>query len=137
MRFSGTSLPRSRLFGFEVSAAQSSGEWPGSRMIFREARLPGGMIEEVGAIDAFGRTFVGGTRREAAAEGGGRRTPFPGRGGADILPNVAGFRRGGLEDLICVTVGSRGGACSAICGKAFSTAFTDSSFAFASEWVVV
>lgn len=64
----------------------------------RETCFPGGMIEEVGASDAFGKAFVTGTRREAAAEGGGRRKPFPGRGGAWEPTKLGAFRRGGLDD---------------------------------------
>jgi len=82
-----------------VNAAQSSGEWPGSRITFRETCLPGGMIEEVGAREAFGRTLVAGTRRDAAAEGGGRTKPLPGRGGGARLLADDGFRRGGLDGL--------------------------------------
>lgn len=61
-------------------------------------------MEDVGAIAAFGRTFVGGTRNDAAEEGGGLMSPLPGRGGAGALPNVGGFRRGGLEDLMTTGV---------------------------------
>ena len=57
-------------------------------------------MDEVGAMEVFRRDFCGGTRKEAAAEGGGRRIPFPGRGGAGIAPNVGGFRRGGFVDTV-------------------------------------
>jgi len=57
-------------------------------------------MDEVGAIEVFGSALCGGTRSEAAAEGGGRINPFPGRGGAAMPPNVGGFRRGGLVDLV-------------------------------------
>lgn len=57
-------------------------------------------MDELGAMEAFGRTFVGGTRNDAAADGGGRREALPGRGGAGIWPMVGGFRRGGLGGLM-------------------------------------
>ena len=64
------------------------------------------MIEEVGAKDAFGRGFVIGTRREAAAEGGGRTKPLPGRGGT-ARPVLGGARRGGSGGLF--SIGGGGG----------------------------
>lgn len=69
-------------------------------MTFRETCLPGGMMEEVGAVEALRSGFVGGTRREAAADGGGRINPLPGLGGGARLPKLGGFRRGGLDGLI-------------------------------------
>lgn len=102
MRFAGASLPRSWALGSLVRAAQSSGEWPGSRMTLRETCLPGGIIDEVGAIEVFGYAFCGGILKDEALEGGGRTKPLPGRGGAGINPKAAGFNRGGLEDLFIV-----------------------------------
>ncbi len=52
-----------------------------------------------GAIDVLERTFVCGTRSDAAAEGGGRTAVLDGRGGAGIDPITGAFNRGGLEDL--------------------------------------
>ena len=75
-------------------------------------------MDEVGARDAPGRVFVTGTRRDAAAERGGRTEPFPGRGGAGIWPKVGGFRRGGLADLLAFGTGGRGGGI-VICGSSF------------------
>jgi hypothetical protein len=72
-------------------------------------------MDDVGASDAFGRGFVVGTRREAAADGGGRTKPLPGRGGADALLNVGGLRRGGLDGLLNLG-GGGGGGCIDICG---------------------
>ena len=63
-----------------------------------EAFFPGTPSE--GAIEVFESTLVCGTRKEAAVDGGGRTTPFEGRGGAGMLPNVGGFKRGGLEDRV-------------------------------------
>lgn len=71
-------------------------------MTFRETCFPGGMTEEVGAMEVLGRTFVTGTRRDDAADGGGRKVPFPGRGGAAMLPKVGGLRRGGLDGFVRV-----------------------------------
>ena len=51
----------------------------------------------MGAMEVFGRSFVCGTRREDAAEGGGRSgAPLVSRGGAGRDPIVGGFSRGGL-----------------------------------------
>ena len=95
MKLSGTSLPRSLWFGFEVNAAQSSGECPGSSTTFREG-FDGGGISDEGAMEEFERTFVGGTRSKEAAEGGGRSAvPFVGRGGGGMEANVGGLKRGG------------------------------------------
>jgi len=78
-----------------VSAAQSSGEWPGVRVTCREG-LTGLAVRREGAKAAVERVFVGGTRRDAAAEGGGRRGPLvDGRGGGGIEPKVRGFSDGG------------------------------------------
>jgi hypothetical protein len=66
-------------------------------------------MDEVGAMDVFGSAFCGGTRSEAAAEGGGRINPFPGRGGAGMAPKDGGFRRGGLEDLTTIAGKALGG----------------------------
>ena len=93
-------------------------------MTFRDTCFPGGMIEDVGARDAFGRAFVTGTRREAAAEGGGRINPFPGLGGGAKLPELAGFRRGGLDDLFSCG-GRAGGAMESLGGpSAFGAGFS-------------
>ena len=59
-------------------------------------------MDELGAMEAFDKTFVGGTRNDAAAEGGGRSAPLPGRGGAGMRPMVGGLRRGGLDGLVKV-----------------------------------
>jgi hypothetical protein len=56
-------------------------------------------MEDVGARDAFGRGLVTGTRNEAAADGGGRTKPWPGRGGAERALILGGFKRGGLAGL--------------------------------------
>lgn len=67
-----TSLPRSLLLGSDVRAAQSSGEWPGVSVTCRDG-LDGVAFRRLGAKAAVETVLVGGTRREAAAEGGGRR----------------------------------------------------------------
>jgi hypothetical protein len=51
-------------------------------------------------MDVFERTFVAGTRREDAADGGGRRAEPPGRGGAGMLLKVGGFSLGGLDERV-------------------------------------
>lgn len=71
------SLPRSVCFGFEVSTAQSSGEWPGASMTFFDG-LDGSwrIIEDVGIRppeDSGAREAFAGTRRLEAEEGGGAR----------------------------------------------------------------
>lgn len=67
-------------------------------------------MEAVGASEEFGRGFEGGMRRDEAAEGGGRTTPFPGLGGgAAGLLKVGGLRRGGLPDLLDCRGGGGGG----------------------------
>jgi hypothetical protein len=58
------------------------------------------MIEDVGAKAAFGTGFVAGTRREEAADGGGRTAPLPGRGGAASPPTEGGLSPGGLDDRL-------------------------------------
>jgi len=83
-------------------------------------------MEDVGAMEEFERTLVGGTRREDAAEGGGRRAPFPGRGGAGMLPNVGGLRRGGLGGLVIVGGASVGD--SMVSGRPRTTGRVASSF---------
>jgi len=95
MSVGGRSFPRRLLFGFDVSAAQSSGEWPGSRTTLRE-EVPGFAPRGTGARVLLERPDDDcGTRREDAAEGGGRRGifEFVGRGGAGNRPG-AGFGRG-------------------------------------------
>lgn len=84
------------------------------------------MIDEVGAMEEFERTLVVGTRREDAAEGGGRSAPFPGRGGAGMLPNVGGLRRGGLRGL--VTVGGASIGDSMVSGRPRTTGRVAPSF---------
>jgi hypothetical protein len=92
----GASLPRSLLLGSDVRAAQSSGEWPGASVTCFE-RLAGVGVRREGAKAAVERVFVAGTRREDAAEGGGRRGAlFEGRGGGGIQLNVGGFNAGEL-----------------------------------------
>ena len=60
-------------------------------------RLAGVAVRRDGAKAAVERVFVTGTRREDAAEGGGRRGAlFEGRGGGGIELNVGGFNAGGL-----------------------------------------
>jgi len=99
MKLSGTSLPRNLLLGFDVSIAQSSGECPGASMTFLEGLDEEGASDE-GAMEVFERTFVSGTRRVEAAEGGGRRAlPFVGRGGGGMELKVGGFSRGGSIDM--------------------------------------
>ncbi len=83
-------------------------------------------MEEVGAMEEFERTLVGGTRREDAAEGGGRSAPFPGRGGASMLPNVGGLRRGGLGGI--VTVGGASAGVSMVSGGPRTTGSVATSF---------
>lgn len=71
MSCAGRFSPRRLAFGFDVSAAQSSGEKPGSRT----ARL-GELLEgRVGGASRWG------PRCEAAAEGGGARELLLRRGG--------------------------------------------------------
>lgn len=89
-------------------------------MTFSERLLFCGMMEEVGAIDVFESTFLTGTRRDADADGGGRKAVPPGRGGAGMLLNVGGFRRGGLWDrregvAICGGLRARLGECFFFC----------------------
>lgn len=82
MRVGGRFAPRRLLFGFDVSAAQSSGEYPGSKIAFL-AVVDGFSVSFVGASELLlvGR-LPGGTRREEAADGGGRSAlPALGRGG--------------------------------------------------------
>lgn len=64
-------------------------------------------------MDLFESTFWVGTRREAAAEGGGRRAEPPGPGGAGILLKVVGFSRGGVCDFM------DGGAIAIVLGTEF------------------
>jgi len=117
MKWLGRFAPRRWESGEALSAAQSSGEWPGVSWTFRD--FFGRSVEEgereedrggvnEGAIEVLRRTWVTGTRRDEAAEGGGRRGAlFDGRGtgGADI---VEGFRRGG--GMRVEAVGFEGGA---------------------------
>lgn len=88
IRCEGTSEPRRNVEdGGEVcSAAQSSGEWPGARRTFLEGREAAGRVEAVGAREDF-FVAVGGTRREEAAEGRGRRV-------VDVDFGIGGFEIG-------------------------------------------
>ena len=81
MRVGGRFAPRRLLFGFAVSAAQSSGEYPGSKIAFF-AVVDGFSVTCVGASELLlAARLPGGTRREAAADGGGRSALPPlGRG---------------------------------------------------------
>lgn len=90
MKLSGTSLPRSLWFEFEVNAVQSSGQCPGASTTFREG-LDGGGISDEGAREEFERTFVGGNAKH---EGGRRRWSER----STIGLNVGGFNRGGPSD---------------------------------------
>lgn len=98
IRPAGTSAPRRLFLGSDESAAQSRGEWPGSRITLREpARCAGARVLLVG--------LLGGARRQEAAEGGGRK-------GADAL-GLGGTRNcpglGGCRAWCCGRVGGRGG----------------------------
>ena len=104
--------------------AQSSGEWPGCRMTFREGLPVWGKVEEVGAMEVLERTFVAGTRREAAADGDGRRADPPGRGGASMLLKEGGLSLGGLDEhagggailgAVSLAFGDRSCVCSGSC----------------------
>lgn len=87
-------MPRSRLFGSDVRAAQSSGEWPGFRVTCREG-FAGVALKRLGAKAAVGSALVGGTRRDDAAEGGGRREALvKGRGGGGIKLEVEALSLG-------------------------------------------
>ena len=115
-----------------VKAAQSKGEWPGFRVtcldVFWALAVSG-----AGERLLFEGLFVAGTRRDDAAEGGGRREAFgDGRGGGAIKPGPPlvgaccgkGFSRGGVGandgGVACtVGVGERvAGGCGAVesCG---------------------
>lgn len=65
-------------------------------MTFREGLRFWGSVDEVGAMEVFGSTFVEGTRKEDAADSVGRRAEPAGRGGAGMPLNVGGFSLGGL-----------------------------------------
>ena len=70
-------------------------------MTCRDFLVGGGGMRLVGAMEVFGRTFVCGTRREDAAEGGGRSgAPLVSRGGVGRDPIVGGFSRGGLLERV-------------------------------------
>lgn len=49
-------------------------------------------------MEVLESTFVAGTRREAAADGGGRRADPPGLGEAGMLLEARGFGLGGLDE---------------------------------------
>lgn len=89
MRLGGTEAPRRNVEegALLTRCAQSRGEWPGARRTFFDGREEGGRLEAVGP-----REREKGTRREEAAEGGGRRVE-DGLGGARFV--VAGRRCGG------------------------------------------
>ncbi len=79
-----------------MRAAQSSGEWPGVSVTWRED-LAGFAVRREGAKAALEKFFVGGIRSDAAAEGGGRRGALvEGRGGGGMELKVGGFNFGGL-----------------------------------------
>lgn len=98
--------------GFEANAAQSSGEYPGSRTTLLLAFL---RVTGVGArvLLAWRVPDIGGPRWEAAADGGGRREDPPRRGGCSLGSRFGcgvgrGIEGGGirLEELV---VAGRGG----------------------------
>ena len=71
-----TPLKKVGVGGWEVSCAQSRGEWPGERMIFLKGRVGGARVEEVTADkDVLPRAddLGGGPRSVEASEGGGLR----------------------------------------------------------------
>lgn len=107
----GRFAPRRLFRGFDVRAAQSSGEWPGSKITGRDERcgLPGrGRTGRVLVV----RRDPGGTRREAAAEGGGRREALGEARGA------GGGGGGGINDVLvdverhcsCASITGAGGS---------------------------
>ena len=51
----GTSTPLKKVGvgGWEVSCAQSRGEWPGGRMTFLEGRADGASVEDVAANEGL------------------------------------------------------------------------------------
>ena len=73
--------PRRLTLGLDVNAAQSNGECPGSRTTLREEfRAAGARVLLVGLL-------LGGTRKDDALDGGGRREgPEFGLGGAKKEP---------------------------------------------------
>ncbi len=79
-----------------MRAAQSSGEWPGVSVSWRED-LAGFAVRREGANAALEKFFVGGIRSDAAAEGGGRRGALvEGRGGGGMELKVGAFNVGGF-----------------------------------------
>lgn len=64
----GRFAPRRLLRGSLVRVAQSSGEWPGPRITLRDDRWEGARVLVVRLL-----LLAAGLRRDAAAEGGGRR----------------------------------------------------------------
>jgi hypothetical protein len=113
--------PRKLFFGLFASAAQSRGEYPGSRTA-RFDKLDGCAVSLKGARLLLEGRLEGGARREAAAEGGGRRElPAFGRGGYrpggascgclgwDIVGRSRGGGGGGIkEELLAAGCGGGG-----------------------------
>lgn len=129
-------MPRRLLFGFEVRAAQSKGENPGSRITFFE--LDFFSVTGVGARVLLLRRLLlfGGPRCEAAAEGGGpSELPELRRGGCRVLGGERlfvwdgrglgpGGGGGGIREPPVVD-GCRGGAWDGGCdGWAFGAALS-------------
>lgn len=68
-------------------------------------RFAGAALKREGANAAVGKVFVAGTRRDAAADGGGRKGALvEGRGGGGIELNDGGLSDGGFlrEGLCCM-----------------------------------
>lgn len=101
MSCGGTSFPRRNveLGGFWVKWAQSSGEWPGSRITFLDGRDNGARVEVVGARDVVvgAREREGGPRKVDAAEGGGRRAVDGFGGDLKIGTLGVGLERGSIS----------------------------------------
>ena len=110
MSCGGTSFPRRKvgLGGLWVKWAQSSGEWPGSRITFLDGRDNGARVEVVGARDVVvgAREREGGPRRVDAAERDGRRA-VDGFGG-DLKIGILGV---GLERGTISVVGDSSDFC--------------------------
>lgn len=78
------------MFGFEARTAQSRGEYPGSRMTFRDAE---DFLSEGFSVLLLSRLpLLVGTRSPDAADGGGmRELPACGRGGCRVFVGGARF----------------------------------------------
>lgn len=99
IKLGGRFAPRSLWFGFEVSAAQSRGENPGSRTARCEAFLAGLRVTGVGDREFMpeaGRLPCG-TRRDDAADGGGLRVLLA----LGLAPGRGGSRPAGGERVFC------------------------------------